>query len=533
MRKFNFLVIDDKHKNDEGWYRIFEYVLIADDYLVPGQVKGELLDAKQTVLQKQKSSKTTAMNYMVLSSETGFNFNSSCNYLVKHEPEFDFFFIDIDLRFGGFLKNAIMDNDYLGHPELAGFQFIQLLPLTKRPIFYFSGARAEKINETLMNLKIWGSRLSDVCFGKIEMSPIPEDLLEFAFDEPTNFINQIYDRIDKYMYGIQFNVCSRLDIATSNKLCSIILSNNMRQFDEPIIPCPEKIGEYWTLRTLFPKQVNKIELNKITAEKHRGYILDMLQTDWRKLMCSFAEPKQSKSTSFHGLLRHPGNITHIDKFLDAVEYSELTETKKVPHWDYIQVTKLKEYQDFKESALNSHGQHNNFSKIAKKINNIIGDSSYCDSKWKEVKIADAKNIWAENYGILPTDILHVHKIVLHNADTYENDLSEFKYRQTPDRKTITFEWLFSKSFFVSLQAERRVFSLIDNDVKVLSTAGVPDICKLACARYKGQFELYGAAPQNKITIKYTQGKFEFTGEEEIKDAQGYRIIIQSPLYDQS
>lgn len=348
MRKFNFIVIDDKPKNDEGWYRIFEYVLINNDYLVPGSIKEELLEAKQPVLQKIESSKATAMNYTVLSSETGFDFNSSRKYLIQHEKDFDFFFIDIDLRSGGFLKDARISDSYLEqYPELTGFQFIRYLPPSKRPIFYFSGAKAGRISDTLMNLRFWGDRLSDVYFGKIEIPPFPEDQQEFAFEEPTNFINQIYNRLDGYMYSVQFEVCSRLDISLSNILRSIIRKNDIESFDEPKIPCPYKSGDYWSLRTLFPKQTNKIELDRSTAETHRWFILDMLQTDWRILMCHFVEPKHE---AYHGLLRHPENIKHIDKLLEAVEQSELTETKKVPDWHYIPVTKLPEYEAFKMSV---------------------------------------------------------------------------------------------------------------------------------------------------------------------------------------
>ena len=54
-------------------------------------------------------------------------------------------------------------------------------------------------------------------------------------------------------------------------------------------------------------------------------MLTTLQADWRTLMCHFADPGQN---AFHGLLRHPENITHIDKLLKAVERLELEESKK-------------------------------------------------------------------------------------------------------------------------------------------------------------------------------------------------------------
>ncbi len=139
-------------------------------------------------------------------------------------------------------------------------------------------------------------------------------------------------------------------------------------------------------------------------------------------------------------------------------------------------------------------------------------------------------IWAENYGVLPTDILHIHRIALHNCETHGNSLETFNYFENINQHFINFEWVFKNSFYMTTRFERRSFQLAEKDIRVLSTGGLPDIGIIACVRYKGIFEIFEKESKQSLKISYKSGKFIFEGAEEIKNASGYRIIIHSPTY---
>lgn len=373
----------------------------------------------------------------------------------------------------------------------AGMYLIDLLPYNPgKPKFVFSAATETK--DFIKYTELLSSRF------------LGNDLF-FAADYSKGIegLKKLCKPLDSYLRKRQVEICQKQQIEILVELKGIV--KNMKSgekcsrcdCDKELIPDnpTDTNGEKWTLRTLFPKQINSIEAN-IDVEENKKHILEVLKADWRKLMKNWKNG--------NGILTHPKpmkkdvfeNCMNIAEILDfevedkAIKYKQL---KRLPDFDKSDKVKTNSLRD--KIIINEHCE-DEYKISYLPTENLNSVKNYFESTSLVLCNEEIVNNWnlelkgfCENYGIYPIDIVYISHIAHLNSSRANNKQPCFGF-DTKKPEKISFIWDYNTN--VVNPNEDKVLQKCreaNEDIQTLKDEGLSDICKIVCWRYRGEFEL--------------------------------------------
>lgn len=518
--KFSLCIIDDEPSGSRtGWDRPFE-LLIAKGYIdniTPEEAMAENGD--------------WVMDLKILSSETDYKLIKVKNYLEENNGKYDLFIIDLKLDNENFIV-GIEFKDLEEKREslsLAGLDFIEILQEDEKPKIFYTGH--DDVKRILRNYEKVNKRLSkDLLLGDI-ISP--------------GYLNRICDKIDEYLKKIQIQVGSHLTFDFRKKLKRRLESSlNSRDFSEwykaDIKDYRENIWSdneerCWSLRTLFPRQFNRIKAGD-NEDEMKKYIENILEVDWRKLIgCCFSGGK--------GLLCHPQNMPALDLAKQMAE--ELDFKTKIKASLYKSMTKLPDFKgDCKHLRDNiimgkgddylikyDNGKENRRQMSVMEYFTSIFNKNGID--WYKVL-----NKWASNIGIYPLDIAYISHIAFDNRQHIEGEkVPEFSFSEQADDgsiKSVCLVWRYDalpKDYRNRFTKDSTLYSQFNEALRVkkkniLQTEGIADIIKIILWRYHGAFEI--RANQYCIRAKHDEDIFFSDSEGDVIDHTALKIVITEP-----
>lgn len=225
---------------------------------------------------------------------------------------------------------------------IAGLEFYQLLDPSQKPKIIYSAA--DQTATLRSSLKLFNSRLSDTYIVSVIA---PEDVTKHSddpFAKSHDDVVRAFDAIDTYIQTRQIQIINRQSpekIRTFSNLVTSWDNYSVPQADDPLIPDDgenENSAENcWCLRTLFPKQVNRIELG-IDFEANKDNILECLNNlsfpviyDWLvhrhgNFLCS-----NTKEIKPYKDIKDEKIVINRFKFLPSLGF---TRTNKIPYKDF-------------------------------------------------------------------------------------------------------------------------------------------------------------------------------------------------------
>lgn len=492
MKKFSFLMVDDEgdKSSTTGWYRVVKFLNSAK-YLKCNNFYPNNWGNEEYFVNNN------TMRYAIFSSENNKTFEHAKDDIKETFNSFDMLFMDLKFdknkpfvnNSNCTIKNLVVEDIDISDikegqiPDyLAGMDLINLLPQdSMKPKFIFSGA--DETKSFIGYTKLLSNRFTDIFFAR--------------YHEGMEGLEILIPYIDSYLKKRQTETCQRQSVDTIKKLKEIIKSccrDNCESCDIELIPDNPNIddSEKWSLRTLFPKQINSIEEN-IEVEKNKQYILDVLEADWRKLMSI-------------GILNHPndpkGCHWDIEKAKQLVKCLDFQKEDKVNH--YKQIIDIPKFDDniqcLRDYIINDYkiAYHNSHSNISKQPEHLQNVKEYFNSLTLCENANKGNNWWytklvsmCQNYGVYPLDIAYISHIAYQNSEYNRNKPCFSPIIE--DKDYILFIWNYPESANQDIFKENsKLYGKLkqsNDEPESLSDSGFSDISKIVCWRYRGMVEL--------------------------------------------
>lgn len=489
-KKFKFIVIDDKRKTTEsGWLNVFETFITPYGYLE------RILDSYPDQAYDNNS---YSMNYVIYAPDTEQTFDKAWKHLRENQNDYDFYLIDLKMDDHNFKPGppyVLRPIDKLASGErslyVAGLYLLSVIDYNEKPKIFFSGA--SETNQLMLYYRFFEGRLNDTILGKIESETYKRKIETF---------------IDTYLRQRQIQVIDSQPIYLRKELKDRLCEHS-GLWDKADIPddgteeSRRNRSECWSLRTLFPKQINKME-NGRDADVMKQYIVDILDRDWRKLMWADEE--------VGGFLCHPKfgeRLRDAQKSVRSLDFR--LGSQKVSH--YKKLTDLSAFNNGADEAdalrdlVLMAGEDEYKIGYRHNRNDKAEPQSVIDYFCKIDKIEPTRNwyrLWrnlCEFFGIYPVDIAYISDIAFHNRRHLPGEpLPSFScsYRLELKGKVNSVDFMWSYDTFPppeeilnkALRARDKLKQLEDpnNDPRELSDSGFSDIGKIICGRYRGTVE---------------------------------------------
>ena len=503
----------------------FKLVMIDDEYWNSSDGCGLVLQMLQNMgfLEKRANPRipavddgSFAMAYTLLTPDTGYTFDDAMTYVKDHQASIDIFFSDIKMDSEIFRPRDNRERRYVeknveeladGEVSLyaAGIEFINVLDRNLKPKIFFSGAPETNLLITCRNL--FASRLDDIILDKIDSPGFRENL------EMT---------IDRYLRHYQLVTIRRQSYEKRTALRNRIYKKDPHaDWDTPDIEYND--GErivYWSLRTLFPKQINRIERGAADSDEMAGCIESILWVDWRVQMRGFLNHPLERA------FKNRNDLKTARRFVYGLDFKTESNARI-----YKRITALPDYKD-KAAVPNLRD------KILKaRINHQPPDRAYLldyfypgkensdDGSISLVdyfrKLAPEEN-WVENWesicrniGIYPPEIAYISHIAHHNTrHLLDCPPPQFRFRFEAGGRAVAFSWHYerpaSPDIFNSSSKLYEKFDAANKHSATLRDAGMTDIAKIVCWHYLG-------------TVRFTSGNHRM----EVKKSQQIEVSIVS------
>ena len=527
-RKFTFLILDDEEKTQTSSYlRIPQMVLNKyftnsenpNSYVLPGQ-KSEI---KTTI-----SEENLSFDLIVLCGERFLNANQTFNTVIKNlkkiidEKNIDAFFIDlkwdmgkskdevenllktffIDLNFTTNNTNAPWDNINGELPyTLAGMRFLQKLPIDDRPKIIFSGAEETKWFTWLFSAL--GNRIlsNDTRIGKLGAGV---------------YTNEIHSTLEAYFYKKQATVCRNL---SQEKISELVTRLDNNKFDTFDIPDIENDDFVWSLRSLFPKEINNL------TDENKKYIISLLEMDFRKTIIKLATWHDAHvNTIFESHAKHL-DMKVGTKNGQAIEYESLEKFFKNVNLTDLTTVRAKLY--------NSFDSENGGFKWADEIKSKYKlTNAHIDFNSKETLV--------RKYGIYWGQLLYIVNIAHMNYTNYNSDNnSQFSIsvQENSNQLSIKIECGETKDNSIKQETDKITFNnnssinlsdITQKNVHTLNSEQITDILRIVCYLWKSEFIfMYG---ENKISFTWDfcerKMKYELCEDSSNSNNVSYIINIQ-------
>ncbi len=290
MKKYSFIIIDDEGNNDTekqiGYNRIL-MALEKHNYFMH-QPTMEMDDTKINF--RRNSNASDSIDFTVLTSlynnDLFLSFCDAIGLFINELGNHDFFVFDLNLEKQVFNpchpeNNCEAAKRYKNNEPvhvttdkvsrfISGLEFYNLTSKDNRPKIFLSAATQSA--ELRKNIKLFYKRLEDTFVVDAEHIRYTD------INDPQ--ILEAFGAIDKRFQSRQIAIINRQTADKIQALNNIVKAWNgsVDKADEPLIPDngtdtnPENC---WSLRTLFPKQVNRIELG-IDAQENKALILETI-----------------------------------------------------------------------------------------------------------------------------------------------------------------------------------------------------------------------------------------------------------------
>ncbi len=550
LKKFKLSIIDDSIDKENGYDRFIEGVLFPGKYLRESKIHlNDFLLDNNGIIEQDGSDL-----FIKVYSNKHYTFCTAYKDFNEKRDEFDVYVFDLKFKnnkmdptykvgFGSYNERERVnicpeakmyplptgdrepaDKDFLQSFQqtkdtksryLAGLSFLMNTSLDKKPKLIYSAATENK--DILNALKLFYERLKDII------------IVDSNFQDEEQK-SGVYNFIDFYIYTRQIEIINRQRLDTINELKKIVHElekedvNN--EVDKLLIPDdgnPEtEDANRWSLRTLFPRQINSIEDGVENWEIFKQQVLEILQNDFRKLVWWILFN--------HGNLENDTKIKKLNVFknrfeaLREMDFSETTDiSKKSESYKQYKISSFPCFTDKNESG--NELSENDFAKdkINSKLSNLRKEIS---DKWIEyikdnpeikeytgiieniskstIKSDEVVSISCGNdlikelakYGIHIFDIAFVYQIASSNKSKCgaKNVYLKTAYH---DKKIELFFIYDSKEDWIKNNSNRdksleSVKIIIDKSRKnqklQLIEKGMGEIFTLAVKRYKGIFE---------------------------------------------
>jgi len=456
LKKFSVVIIDDKAIY--GWHNSID-VIFRNRYIYYNDVNDII-------------SNNTQFNFSIFSPISNCEITNLSNAIsqIKSKQDYDIYVIDIDLSNAKFA-------DGFDYTELAGLYFLDETQINHSPKILYSGS--PKTEELFKYLNMFRKRLIDAIPIRVEDQKLSDEASR----------NKLEQRIDLYFKKRQIAV---IYLQNHTVKRSLIHKVNNSQWDDLCVPDngEESCEEYWSIRTLFPKQVLQIETASESSdylpegyhdqereqnliEENKLYILSILRSDWRELMKK-------------GFLNHP-DTTKLDNLaIDTVKDLEFT----------IEGTKISSHY----KLLTKYDQWNHLSGGDSLRDNVIKDiPMYFDLEpftlaapsWQ----LELEN-WCKNFGIYPHDIKYLSYIASINKRHVNDVTPSLEVQRDNIAGVLKFVWTYNGVKEEKLRADKlkdKIESAFSGKRNVLEDAGITDLIKILCFRYRGGVEFRGGS----------------------------------------
>lgn len=447
----------------------------------------------------------------------GWSFSEAFEYLCSSKEDFDFFVFDLQLQKSPLNPLSVDSSNerlslcnearkyewskdkperYILTEVTAGLSFVvQVLNLKRPCIIYSAVDKTRDVRDLLKlvagDLPIYIVNVSSSNVEAVERKTVPDD----------SSLKAALEGLDSYLRRRQTEVVNMLTGNERDTLVSrinqIVRNNTFDQADIADIPDRRDAGQdFWSLRSLFPKQINIIQYRQDETEIKCAVdeVSRILKADWRELMSI-------------GILNHPASekpyIYHwtLDAARELTVYQDFEKVKKTQ--GYKQLSQLPEFSDDTESLRNliaGGGQNSdhymvNYRPYSVKKSCADYFSGLPSSKEFEFDaVVDwflELGIWSTNFGIYPFDLAYISHIVYQNSH-HQNGASAkdilFAVRRT--NESVSLLWRYPE--IVPLRNLGRMSDKLNdaNDcLNILQDEGYGDIGRIVCWRYRGAIKL--------------------------------------------
>lgn len=490
MKKFKILILDDETFNNtsKGWFRVIDYVLGNRKYLKePSEVS---LEQNSTKL--RNSEPLDIFFYQPIK----YSYDAIIEKLSENDcavqSKCDIFFVDIDWK-NSFSKNFSDDpslqeiNEGKIPVHLAGLNILNVLVKNDKPKIVFSGSDKTESARKLFKLLDKRVLTDDILIG--ELTGAGEN----------SYVNEVEAKIDTYLQSRQIAIINCQPQKLIKQLSDIVKewnSGNVAQADEPLIPDDGKDCENkescWSLRTLFPKQVNRIELG-IDVEENKDYILNVLNNFnfpaiiyWLLFDHGKNENKTIDNLTEKEIEDRLNVLNQIDFPIisnKATAYQKLSEIEGVSGFpEILNTCRMNALTKLRETIATKFCPSFTF-KMTKNNGAMTGTSTYSTLTSEEVKC------FAE-YGVYVGDVVFIQKIA--DANKHHCSASSITTNIVIESGEMTIEYVFCNTNGVG-----NINGLVDkinayfNSERYFGTfqlqqEGIEDLLEIMCKRYKAE-----------------------------------------------
>ncbi len=499
-KKFSLVVVDDKKKEQEGsWARVFETILKPYGYM-----KG---------LIKRYDDDTYSMRYKILAPDTGFNFEQSREHLEQDSYDYDFYFFDLNFEDNNFASYPYVPKrleDVEGDEKsvyVAGMEFLNILGKDEKPKVFFTGT--DEAGQMIRYLSLMRTRWADACFGKIDYQP---------------YMTEIEIAINTYLHQRQIDIIGVQKPELRQTLKARL--TNAVDWDEADIRDDKEADSFWSLRTLFPKQINNIERGE-GVEAMKQYIMDILDADWRKsIRLLLGRHTTDLKLNIEKIMETVDDLEFKEVEVDAAEagYKRLTSLK---HYNLKQLEDLRDFiilakrndSELEEDYLIDYAPYKKKQSLREYFNGLLPKKGW-QSRWVNI---------CKNYGIYPMDIAYVSHIAFNNARHLKTE-ARFSYREEDGK--IQFIWSQPKEVSPAIfDEESRIFGKLNEEANRnphrLDDCGYADIGKIVCWRYKGVVK-FSSGNNHMVARRDGRIRVNFPKDESPVEGTVLQITISEP-----
>lgn len=378
---------------------------------------------------------------------------------------------------------------------IAGLEFYHLLEPSPKPKIIYSAA--DQTATLRSSLKLFNSRLSDTFIVSVIA---PEDVSKHSddpFAKSNDDVLRAFDAIDKYLQSRQIEIINRQSPEKIKALSDIVTSwskNSVPKADEPLIPDDGENDDNkencWSLRTLFPKQVNKIELGLNESESKR-YILNVINNfNFRDIVFWLLHEHGNAD----GLTRDELPELNVRNRLNALKEVDFTiiASKAAGYKRFSDISEVRKFFNEPIENVKKSIEQQLRNVVIKEFDSLDFCFEYGNDKAKNINNDVLK--WLSEFGLYIGDVAYIKSIAHENQKHCQaTDVStKINITGSGKNKILTVEFIFAtekRDFNDSINSvQSKIKSFFKNErflgKPTLEDQGIGDLLEIIVKRYK-------------------------------------------------
>jgi hypothetical protein len=376
---------------------------------------------------------------------------------------------------------------------IAGLEFYHCAPPSKSPKIIYSAA--DETATLRSSVKLFNSRLFDTFVVDVMAPEKVGDNDPFA--NSNDDIKRVFSSIDTYLRSKQIQIISRQSAKVIEGLIELVKNLNEHNIDEADIPnIPSKDlanKEYWSLRSLFPKQVNQIA-QSTDIQENKKYILNILNNKFPDIVfwLLFNHGEDERGTEIDKLTQE--EIQKKLNFFDQVDFD--TVAKKAE--SYIKLSDISEVNELVNKNTSERGKHLDDLRTA-----VVSKYKSFEFNYQEIGFLEPKSFKGINigndylkkfaqYGIYIGDLVFIKKIAEANKHHCNADTVHLNIKVDDSISEMEIEYIFNdadrfegirsiKGKIQSYFESERYFGKFE-----LRQLGIEDLLEIMIKRYNAE-----------------------------------------------